>query len=127
MKIDGMVGYQFLARFLTTIDYANSQPRRSRCRASAPLSAPGAAPIAFYIDGTIPAFPIGVDGVTTTAEVDTGNRAGLELSSPFLATHPAIASLAKTAPRPSDLGSAAPRTPTRADTDASDRPVHRLQ
>ena len=24
MKIDGMVGYQFLARFLTTIDYANS-------------------------------------------------------------------------------------------------------
>ncbi len=97
MKIDGMVGYQFLARFLTTIDYANSTLTLAMPSAL-PASAPGAAAIAFYFDGTIPRIPVAVDGVTTSAEVDTGNRAGLELSSPFLATHPAIASLAKTAP-----------------------------
>jgi hypothetical protein len=97
MKIDGMVGYQLLARFLTTIDYANSKLTLAMPAAQA-ASAPGAAAIPFYIDGTIPRIPVGVDGVTTSAEVDTGNRAGLELSYPFVATHPAIAALAKTAP-----------------------------
>ncbi len=97
MKIDGMVGYQLLARFLTTIDYANSALTLA-VPSALPASAPGAAAIAFYFDGTIPRIPVAVDGVTTSAEVDTGNRAGLELSSAFLATHPAIAALAKTAP-----------------------------
>ena len=97
LKIDGMVGYQFLARFLTTIDYANSKLTLAMPTA-APASAPGAAAIPFYVDGSIPRISVGVDGVTTSAEVDTGNRAGLELSSPFLATHPVIAALAKTPP-----------------------------
>ncbi|MFY9663635.1 MAG: aspartyl protease family protein [Candidatus Cybelea sp.] len=97
LKIDGMLGYQFLARFLTTIDYANSSLTLAM-PSIGPATVSGATPVGFYIAGTIPNIPIVVDGVTTTAEVDTGNRAGLELSSPFLAAHPAIAALAKTAP-----------------------------
>jgi hypothetical protein len=95
MRIDGMVGYQLLARFLTTIDYANAKLTLAM-PSSAPASIPGASAIGFFIDGTIPRIPVTVDGVTVSAEVDTGNRAGLELSSHFLANHPAIASLAKT-------------------------------
>jgi PDZ domain/Aspartyl protease len=95
MKIDGMVGYQLLARFLTTIDYANSKLTLAMPSAG-PAAMPGAAAISFFIDGTIPRISVSVDGVTASAEVDTGNRAGLELSSPFLAVHPAIAALAKT-------------------------------
>jgi PDZ domain/Aspartyl protease len=95
LKIDGMLGYQFLARFLTTIDYANSKLTLGMPM-SAPAPAPEAAAIPFFIDGTIPRIGVTVAGVNTSAEVDTGNRAGLELSSPFLASHPAIASLAKT-------------------------------
>jgi hypothetical protein len=95
LKIDGMVGYQLLARFLTTIDYANARLTLAMPGGAA-ASVPGAAALPFFIDGSIPRISIGVQGVTTSAEVDTGNRAGLELSSPFLAEHPAIAALAKT-------------------------------
>lgn len=97
LKIDGMLGYQFLARFLTTIDYANAKLTLAM-PASEPVTVPGAAAIPFYIDRTIPRIPVTVAGVATSAEVDTGNRAALELSSPFLAAHPAIAALAKTPP-----------------------------
>jgi PDZ domain/Aspartyl protease len=97
MRIDGMVGYQLLARFLITIDYANSKLTLAM-PSRAPAAAPGAVGIGFFIDGSIPRIPVTVDGVSTSAEVDTGNRAGLELSAPFLATHAAIAALAKTAP-----------------------------
>jgi len=107
MRIDGMIGYQFLARFLTTIDYANAKLTLAIPGAT-PANLPGAVAIGFYIDGTIPRIPIGINGVETTAEVDTGNRAALDLSGPFLAAHPAIAALAKTAPGVTGFGVGGP-------------------
>jgi hypothetical protein len=103
MQIDGMVGYQLLARFLTTIDYARGTLTLAVPSAS-PASAPGAAALSFYFDQTIPRIPVTIDGVATTAEVDTGSRAGLSLASPFLAGHPAIAALARTAPGVAGFG-----------------------
>jgi hypothetical protein len=97
VKIDGMVGYQFLARFLTTIDYANSKLTLATPSAG-PASAPNAAAIPFSIEGRRPRISVSVNGVTASAEVDTGNRGGLVLSGAFLVAHPAIAALAKTAP-----------------------------
>lgn len=97
LKIDGMLGYQFLARFLTTIDYANAKLILAT-PGIATAAAAGAAAIPFYIDGRIPRISIQVDGVTTSAEVDTGNRAGIEFSGPFLTAHPQIAGLARTPP-----------------------------
>jgi PDZ domain len=107
VRIDGMIGYQLLARFLTTIDYANSKLTLAMPSA-APASVPGAAAIGFYIDGTIPRIPITVDGVATTAEVDTGSRGGLSLSTPFVAAHPEIAALAKTPPGVEGFGVGGP-------------------
>lgn len=107
MKIDGMVGYQLLARFLTTIDYANSKLTLAMPSAG-PATAPNAAPIPFYIDGHIPRIAATVGGVTTSAEVDTGNRGALDLSAPFLATHPALAALAKTPPGVTGFGVGGP-------------------
>jgi len=103
MRIDGMVGYQFLARFLTTIDYANSKLTLAM-PSTLPAAAPGAAAMQFFLDGTIPRINVNVSDVTVSAEVDTGNRAGLALSSPFLAAHPAIAAFAKTAPGVTGFG-----------------------
>ncbi|HEX3670968.1 MAG TPA: aspartyl protease family protein [Candidatus Cybelea sp.] len=97
LKIDGMLGYQFLARFLTTIDYANAKLTLTTPGVG-PAAIAGAAAIPFYIDGRIPRISIQVDGVTTSAEVDTGNRAGIEFSAPFLTAHPQIAGLARTPP-----------------------------
>ncbi|HEY2476051.1 MAG TPA: aspartyl protease family protein [Candidatus Cybelea sp.] len=95
MQIDGMLGYQFLARFVTTIDYANSS--MTLAMPSSVVEAPsGAATIPFIIDGSIPRIDVSVNGVTASAEVDTGSRAGLTLSSPFLAANPSVAALAKT-------------------------------
>ncbi|HEY1867893.1 MAG TPA: retropepsin-like aspartic protease, partial [Candidatus Cybelea sp.] len=107
MQIDGMLGYQFLARFLTTIDYAGSKLTLSM-PSLLPAAAPGAAAMQFFLDGTIPRVNVNVGDVTVSAEVDTGNRAGLELSSPFLAAHPAIAALAKTAPTVTGFGVGGP-------------------
>jgi hypothetical protein len=107
IRIDGMIGYQLLARFETTIDYAHGKLTLAMPSA-APASAPGAAAIGFYFAGTIPRIPIVVAGVSTTAEVDTGNRAALDLSSPFLATYPALAALAKTPPTVTGFGVGGP-------------------
>ncbi len=96
MHIDGLIGFQTVARFLTTIDYGNSTMTLQMPSAS-PASIGDATPIKFYFDHTIPRIPITIDGVATSGEVDTGSRAGLTLSAPFIAQHPAIAALAKTA------------------------------
>ncbi len=106
MRIDGMLGYQFLSRFLATIDYADAKLTLAMPPAAAQTA--DAAPIPFFFNGTIPNIPIVVNGVTTTAEVDTGNRAGLELLSPFLVSHSAIAALAKTAPAVTGFGVGGP-------------------
>jgi hypothetical protein len=107
MRVDGMLGYQFLARFLTTIDYADSKLRLTMPSES-PVTPAGAAVLAFYFDGTTPRIDVNVDGVTVSAEIDTGNRAGLVLSSPFLAAHPTIAALAKTAATVTGFGLGGP-------------------
>ncbi len=107
MRIDGMIGYQFLARFLTTIDYAGSKLTLA-IPGTAPAAAPGAATIKFFLDGTIPIVPVTVQGVATTAEVDTGNRAGLLLTPTFLGANPAIEALAKTPPGVTGFGVGGP-------------------
>ena len=107
MQIDGMIGYQFLARFLTTIDYADGKMTLTMPQ-QAPAAAPGAAPIGFFFDGTIPRIPIAVNGVLTTGEIDTGSRGGLTLSTPFVAAHPQIAALAKIGPGVEGFGVGGP-------------------
>ncbi|MBV8343661.1 MAG: aspartyl protease family protein [Candidatus Eremiobacteraeota bacterium] len=107
MRIDGMLGYQFLSRFLATVDYANAKLTLAM-PAPAPEQSQGAAAIPFFFNGTIPNIPIVVNGVATTAEADTGNRAGLELLAPFLASHAAISALAKTAPAVTGFGVGGP-------------------
>ncbi len=103
LEIDGMVGYQLLSRFLTTIDYG-AQKMTLAMPPGAPAAVPGAVPTAFFFDGTIPRIRVSIDGVSTQAEVDTGSRAALTLSSPFVAAHPDIAALAKTAPGVAGFG-----------------------
>ncbi len=107
LRIDGMLGYQFLSRFFATIDYAGSRLTLA-LPPSLPTAPPDAAAIPFFFDGTIPIIPIAVDGLVATAEVDTGNRATLELLAPFLASHSGIASLAKTAPTVTGFGVGGP-------------------
>ncbi len=102
--IDGMIGYDVPARFLTTIDYA----ARTMTLAIPGGMTPQGSAVPFFFDGTIPRVPITIDGVRTDAELDTGNRGAFDLFSPFLASHPKIAAAATTSDAVNGFGVGGP-------------------
>jgi hypothetical protein len=85
--IDGMIGYDIPARFLTTVDYA----ARTMTLAMPASVTPRGSAVPFYFDGTIPKVEVNVNGIDVEADLDTGNRAAFDLYSPFVAAHPKIA------------------------------------
>lgn len=91
--IDGMIGYDIPARFLTTIDYA----KRTMTLAMPGRTAPRGTAVPFFFDGTIPKVSVSVNGIRSSADLDTGNRSAFDLYSPFVAAHPSIARAATTA------------------------------
>ncbi len=93
IKIDGMIGYDVPARFLTTVNYA----ARTLTLAMPGTAAPAGTAVPFFFDQTIPRVPIVVDGIAASAELDTGNRSAFDLFSPFLTAHPKLAAFATTA------------------------------
>jgi hypothetical protein len=102
--IDGMIGYEVAARFLTTIDYGD----RTLTLAMPGTQQPTGTPVSFFFGSTIPMVPVTVNGVQADAELDTGNRGTFELFSPFLATHSALAALERTADGVSGFGVGGP-------------------
>lgn len=102
--IDGMIGYEVVARFLTTIDYGN----QTLTLAMPATQQPAGTSIPFYFDGTIPRVPITVNGIRADAELDTGNRGAFELFSPFIAAHPALTSAETTGDGVSGFGVGGP-------------------
>lgn len=93
VNIDGMFGPAVPERFLTAIDYA----RGTLTLALQGSIAPAGAVVPFFFDGTIPVVPVTIDGVAAHADLDTGNRGQLFLTSPFLASHSTLAAKATTA------------------------------
>ncbi len=95
LHIDGMIGYEFVARFLTTIDYAR-QTMTLAPLGPKPAVVAGATAIPFFFNGTIPNVPIVIDGIPANGEFDTGSRGSLTLTSPFVGAHPHLASKIET-------------------------------
>lgn len=93
VHIDGMFGPSVPDRFLTRIDYAQGRMTLSLYGSTTPQGRP----VPFYFDGTLPEVPVTIGGVATHADLDTGNRGQLYLTTPFVAGHPKIAAFAKTA------------------------------
>ncbi len=89
MHIDGMIGYEFVARFLTTINYGNQTMTLANLPAQ-PARIAGATPVPFFFDGTIPNVAITIDGIKAIGVVDTGSRGSLTFTSPFAAAHPEL-------------------------------------
>lgn len=86
----GMVGYETFRRFVTRIDYGAHTITLIRPDAFDPKTAGVAVPIKFN-GNTIEADAV-YDGVPGTFTIDTGNRASLDLNSPFVAAHAQFAS-----------------------------------
>jgi hypothetical protein len=86
--IDGLIGFEVLARFITTFDYANDLVE---------LALPGSAPppanadlLPFVFHGQQPQFACTIAGVATQCTLDTGERASVTLFAPFMAEHPQV-------------------------------------
>jgi hypothetical protein len=99
--VDGLIGYEVIARFLTTFDYE---------RRSVTLRMPGAAPgsdgatVPFVFDGTTPMIAGAIDGIPADLTVDTGSRASISVFKPFAEAHPAIVPAALSAPGVNGFG-----------------------
>jgi len=86
--VDGLIGFEVLARFLTTFDYGKHQVVLRAPSGAAPPIAGTVIPFTFngqhpMVDCTIASFP-------TSCVLDTGSRVSLSVLSPFLAAHPSI-------------------------------------
>jgi len=95
-QIDGLIGFEVLARFVTTFDYQNKWIVLQMPSATNALPA-GAQSIPFVLDGKQPQFPCTLDAIPSQCTVDTGARTSISLMTPFLATHPQVVPQTSTA------------------------------
>jgi hypothetical protein len=91
--VDGLIGAEVLARFVTVFDYEHKLVT---------FKLPGAAlagtRVPFVFDGTQPEVPCVIDGLATRCTIDSGSRSSLDLFAPFLAAHPSLVPAGATAP-----------------------------
>jgi hypothetical protein len=85
--VDGVIGFEVLARFITTFDYANNRVVLQMPQGFTP---PGVSSIPFVFFGTQPQFACAVDGIAAQCALDTGARNSISFMSPFSAGHPQI-------------------------------------
>ncbi len=87
-RVDGVIGFEVLARFITTFDYAkNAVVLQMPGTEQAP---PGSDIIPFVFNGTLVQFPCGIDGIASQCTLDTGARNSLTFFGPFVTEHPQI-------------------------------------
>ncbi|MGA8575833.1 MAG: aspartyl protease family protein [Candidatus Cybelea sp.] len=86
--VDGLIGWEVLARYVTTFDYANKQ---------VVLSLPGSVQspanahiVPFVLYGTQPQIACTIDDIPAECTIDTGARDTITFMAPFMAEHPQI-------------------------------------
>ena len=85
VSMPGMVGFETFRRFVTRVDYGAGTITLIKPDAFDPKDAGTPVPITF--NGNTIEAPATYDGVPGTFTIDTGNRAGLMLNTPFVAAH----------------------------------------
>lgn len=85
--VDGLIGFEVLARYVTTFDYANRKVTFQMPGAAAPA---GATVMPFFFGGTQPQFRCAIDGIASDCAVDTGARDSISLLTSFVAAHPQV-------------------------------------
>ena len=85
VPMPGMIGYETFRRFATRIDYGAHTITLIRPDAFDPKTA--GSPVAIAFNGNTIEAPATYDGVQGTFTIDTGNRAALELNTPFVQSH----------------------------------------
>jgi hypothetical protein len=94
-QVDGLIGWEVLARYITTFDYANLQVTLALPGAATPPANGHVVPFVFY--GTQPQIACTIDAIPAECTIDTGARDTISLMSPFVAAHPEIVPASMTA------------------------------
>jgi len=98
--VDGLIGFEVLARFVTVFDYAND-----RVTFALPGGAqPAGRRVPFVYGGTQPQIACALDGIASVCSVDTGSRSSLDVLVPFIAAHPQVVPPDATAPGVNGFG-----------------------
>lgn len=92
---DGLIGWEVLARYVTTFDYAGKTVTLTM--PSTAQNPAGAHVIPFVFNGTQPQVTCGIDGIQSQCTIDTGARDTMTLYAPYLAQHPQVRPAALTA------------------------------
>ncbi len=88
MRMDGLIGYEVLSRFVTTFDYGNKKLVFHMPGAYTSPSDATIVPIALF--GTQPQFACGIDDVPATCTLDTGASQSLSFYTPYIEAHPDV-------------------------------------
>ena len=86
-QVDGLIGWEVLARYITTFDYANLQVTLAMPGAATPPASGHVVPFVFY--GTQPQIACTIDAIPAECTIDTGARDTISFMTPFIAAHPA--------------------------------------
>jgi hypothetical protein len=87
LPVDGLIGFEVLARFVTTFDYGAHRVILQLHGANPPA---GAGIVPMVISGKTPQFPCGLAGIAAQCTLDTGSRQSVTLYAPFMAAHPQV-------------------------------------
>lgn len=87
-SVDGLIGWEVLARYVTTFDYANKQLVLAMPGTVQPPANGRVVPFVFY--GTQPQIACKIDGIPAECAIDTGARDTITFMHPFVAAHPEI-------------------------------------
>jgi hypothetical protein len=93
--VDGLIGWEVLARYVTTFDYAGSRVVLSMPASTQPPAGGHVVPFVLY--GTQPQIACTIDGIPGECTIDTGARDTISFMTPFLAAHPQVAPATMTA------------------------------
>ncbi len=86
--VDGLIGFEVLARFVTTFDYGTKNIVLRTPAAATPVAEGKTIAFSFY--GQHPMIDCAIGGFAGQCVLDTGSRIGLTVLSPFLAAHPSV-------------------------------------
>ncbi len=92
--VDGLIGFEVLARYVTVFDYAN---RRVTLRMPGTGTTLGRT-VPFVFRSSQPQLACALDGIAGVCSVDTGSRSSISVLTPFVAAHPTIVPADATAP-----------------------------
>jgi hypothetical protein len=104
--VDGLIGWEVLARYVTTFDYANKTVTLSLPGSTTVPENAQVVPFVFY--GTQPQIACTIDGIPAECAIDTGARDTISFMGPFTTSHPQIVPATLTAPGINGFGVGGP-------------------